>query len=121
VTDLDYLVAERLSSNSGQVIRRYLVKRNNPWELLAIAALVFVPSIVMLLTEPMIAFPEAYGSAADQRPRYAIEFISPGVAHVFGIIRVTFAFFIACFYFYTRRAIARDLRTGDKRSSKSSN
>jgi hypothetical protein len=56
------------------MIKRYLAKRNNPWELLAIAALIFVPGIVMLLQKkPMIAFPLGSGSWRDPGPMYEVE------------------------------------------------
>jgi len=93
------------------MIKRYLAKRNNPWELLAIAALIFVPGIVMLLQKkPMIAFPLGSGSWRDSGPMYGVEIISPSVAHIFGSLAILLSVLIVILYFWARRVIARDPR-----------
>ena len=96
------------------MIKRYLAKRNNPWELLVFALLVFVPGVVMLLQkEPMVAFPPP----SSRFEQFTIEVISPNVAHIFGILAISFSSLIVIFYFYARQAIARDLQAGDERSA----
>lgn len=91
------------------MVKRDLLKRGNPWELLAIAALIFVPGVIMLVQrQPMIAFPQAYGSSRDPSPRQAIEVISPAAAHIFGALAIVVAALIVLLYFWARRAIARD-------------
>ena len=93
------------------MIKRYLAKRNNPWELLAIAALIFVPGILMLLQKkPMIRLPLGSGSWRDPGPMYGVEIISPSVAHIFGSLAILFSVLIVILYFWVRRTIARDPR-----------
>src|SRR5438874_834135 len=90
------------------MLKRYLAKRNNPWELLAMAALVFFPGLVMLAqTKPMIAFPLGSGSGRDHGPMYGVEIISPDVAHIFGVIALVFATMFVGLYIYMRRLLAR--------------
>jgi hypothetical protein len=85
------------------MIRRYLAKRNNPWELLAIAALMFFPGLDMVLqTEPMGALPNT------GRFRGFGMVLSPKGAHIFGWIAIGVAVFFVGLYFYTRISIARD-------------
>jgi hypothetical protein len=92
------------------MIRRYLARRNNPWELLIIAAMVFVPGVVMVSQrQPMVAFPQAYrGVGLHGSGTYAIEIISPHVAHIFGVLAIAFSALIVVLYFWARQAIARD-------------
>ena len=95
------------SASSRWMIKRYLAKRNNPSELLAIAALIFVPGIVMVLQKkPMIAFPLGSGSWRDPGPMYGVEIISPSVAHIFGWLAILFSVLIVILYFWVRRATA---------------
>ena len=91
------------------MIKRYLAKRSNPWELLAIAALLFVPGVLMLMQKnPMIGFHQAYASSKDPLARNTAEIISAPGAHVVGIIAITFSAVVVVLYFYLRSAIARD-------------
>jgi hypothetical protein len=85
------------------MIARYLAKRNNPWELLAIAALIFFPGLDMVLqTEPMVALPNT------GRFRGFGMVLSPKGAHIFGWSAIAVAVFFVGLYFYARIAIARD-------------
>jgi hypothetical protein len=88
--------------------------RDNPWELLVIAALIFIRGIIMLLQEqPMVAFPQrmvafpqaSRGGVVDM---HAIEVISPKVAHMFGVLAIALSSLIVVLYFWARVAIARD-------------
>jgi hypothetical protein len=91
------------------MIKRYLARRENPWELLAIAALVFFPGVIMLLqTKPMVAAPMAFASAKYPLPGQLIEVISPKVAHVIGILAITFSALVVVLYFWIRQAITSD-------------
>ena len=91
------------------MIKRYLAKRDNPWELLVIAATVFVPGMVMLLQkQPMVAFPQTYRGEVPGIGAHAIEIISPHVAHILGALAITSSALIVVLYFWARRAIARD-------------
>src|SRR5713226_2244795 len=86
------------------MIKRYLARRNNPWELLVIALLVFVPGLIMLFQrEPMTGF-----AAPTNKGRAILEILSPEAAHIFGWIAVAVAVFLVGLYFYTRVSIARD-------------
>jgi hypothetical protein len=96
------------------MIRRYLAKRNNPWELLAIAGVIFVPGMMLLLAkETMIALVPVsrYGGG-----RSYLTSVSAHGAHVFGGIAVLISLFLVFFYFYARQAIIRELEAGDDRS-----
>ena len=89
------------------MIKRYLARRENPWELLAIAARVFFPGVIMLLqTKPMVAAPQAFASAKYPLPGHLIEVISPEVAHVIGILAITFSALVVVLYFWMRQTIA---------------
>jgi hypothetical protein len=90
------------------MLRRYLEKRNNPWEILVLAALFFFPGIFMLLQHgPLIAVQQVY--------RYTyllpsgVTAISEHGAHIFGSLAVGVAGVFVWFYFYLRRLIARDI------------
>ena len=88
------------------MIKRYLTKRENPWELLAIAALVFFPGFIMLLqTKPLVAATQAFASAKYPLPGQLIEVISPKVAHVFGILAITFSALVVVLYCWMRQTI----------------
>lgn len=89
------------------MLKRYLVRRNNPWEILVVAGLFCFPGVVMLLHRgPMIAVQQGY--------KYT--YLSPGGvtaisehgAHIFGGLAIGVALVFVSFYFYLRRSIARD-------------
>src|SRR4051812_37381477 len=86
------------------MLKRYLAKRRDPWELLVIAFMVFIPGLIMLLHHgPMIGF-----AARTRSHRGYLEMLSPEGAHIFGAIAVTVSALIALSYFWARRAISRD-------------
>jgi hypothetical protein len=80
--------------------------KNNPWELLVVAALFFFPGVFMLLQHgPLIAVQQVY--------RYTyllpsgVTAISEHGAHVFGALAIGVGFVFILFYLYLRRVIAR--------------
>lgn len=85
-------------------MRRYLAKRNNPWELLVIALMIFVPGVIMLFQkEPMIAV-----AARTNKGRSYLEALSPRGAHIAGWIAITATVLLIGLYFYACASIARD-------------
>jgi hypothetical protein len=85
------------------MIRRYLAKRNNPWELLLIALLYCGPGIGLLLQrQPVLLL------NPSSRPSSRATIISSTAAHVFGGLAVTVGMFCIVLYFYARWAIARE-------------
>ena len=80
--------------------------KNNPWEILVLAALFFFPGIFMLLQHgPLIAVQQVY--------RYTyllpsgVTAISEHDAHIFGGLAIGVSAVFVCFYFCLRRVIAR--------------
>jgi hypothetical protein len=87
--------------------------KNNPWEVLVIAALFFFPGLFMLVHRgPLFAVQQGY--------KYTyllpggVTAISEHGAHVFGSLAVGVAVIFVWFYFYLRRVIARDADTIQK-------
>jgi hypothetical protein len=77
------------------MINRYLAKRDNPWELLAIAALVFFPGLFMVLqSKPMAALPHTGRFSGFGM------ILSPKGAHIFGWCAIAFAALFVTLYFY---------------------
>jgi len=69
------------------MVRRYLKKRNNPWEILVIAALFFFPGVFMLLQHgPLVTFQQVY-KYTYLLPSGVIA-ISERGAHIFGSLAV---------------------------------
>src|ERR1700716_3268840 len=79
-------------------------RKNNPWEILVVAALFFFPGVFMLLQHgPLIGIQQGFRYAPS-----TVSAISAHGAHVFGVLAVAVALAFVCFYFYLRRTIARD-------------
>ena len=98
------------------MIRRYLAKRNNPWELLVIAGMIFIPGIVLVLQKrPMIALVPVsrYGGSQSYGTTMSVH-----GAQIFGFLAIACSVLIVWFYFYARKAIIRELEAGDERSIK---
>jgi len=87
------------------MIKRYLEKRNNPWELLVIAAMFFIPAAMMLLSRESFLFP-SFGNRVAQ-----ITVWSPSELHIFGWFGVIVAGVLVFLYFYARRSITREEKT----------
>src|SRR4051812_11905715 len=78
--------------------------KNNPWEILVLAALFFVPGLFLLLHHgPLVGIQQSFRYA-----RSSVTAISEHGAHIFGILAVAVALALLAFYFYLRREIARD-------------
>jgi hypothetical protein len=85
------------------MIGRYIAKRDNPWELLAIASLFFFPGIGLLVQHETVRF-------RQPRARYfpaAITEFSVGQAHFFGWCAVSVAALFVLLYVYARLAAAK--------------
>ena len=84
------------------MIKRYLAKRDNPWELLLLAFVMFVPGVLLLLeTHDVLLFSQG-------RALTSHALLSPFAAHVFGAAAVGFSVFLVVLYFCVLRSIARD-------------
>jgi hypothetical protein len=86
------------------MIARHLQKRNNPWELLLVAVVCFLPGIFLLRTDHPIALINSGGPT---------RFVSGAVltvaeAHFFGEVVVIGCIALVCLYIYLRISIARD-------------
>ena len=84
------------------MIKRYLTRRNNPWELLVLALLFCIPAVVVLLQKRPFVFP-SFGSRVAQ-----ITLWSPTELHVLGCFGIVVATILVALYFYVRRSIARE-------------
>ena len=84
------------------MIKRYLGKRNNPWELLVIAALPIISGIIMVLWQGSFPFP-AFGGTITR-----VTLWSQTQLHILGWFGILFGGLLILLYFYTRRIIARD-------------
>ena len=84
----------------GQQARR----KNNPWEVLVVAALFFIPGAFMLFHGgPMVTFQQSF----RYMPSGAMALSERG-AHIFGLLAICVSVCLILFYFYLRRAIERD-------------
>jgi hypothetical protein len=83
--------------------------RNNPWEVLVVAALFLIPGTFMVFHRgPMVVFQQSFRWV----PSGAMALSEHGV-HIFGLLAICVTGSLILFYFYLRRAIERDdpLRT----------
>jgi len=83
-------------------MKRYLAKRNNPWELLVIAALFLFPGIILLAQDTPSLFPAAMFRSLIPRVW------SPGELHVLGWFGIVVALILLALYVYARRSISRE-------------
>ena len=78
-------------------------RQNNPWGILAFAALFFFGGISLLFQrEPIIAFQQSFRYA-----RSGVTAISAHGAHILGLVAIGVAFVIVWLYFYLRRVQGR--------------
>ena len=83
-------------------------RKNNPWEVLVVAALFFFPGVSLLFQrEPIIAFQQSFRWAPS-----GVTGMSPHGAHVFGLLAMSVGLVIAWFYFRLRAQIRRDEDAG---------
>ncbi|MEY2494040.1 MAG: putative prokaryotic signal transducing protein [Verrucomicrobiota bacterium] len=77
---------------------------NNPWEFLAIAALLLLPGLTLLLQKHELIL-----LAPGRRiSRHSITILSSSAAHVLGASVIAAALLLTILFFYTRRAITRE-------------
>ena len=80
-----------------------MAQKNNPWEILVVAALFFFPGLALLFQrEPIIAFQQSFRYAPSGATA-----ISAHGAHIFGLLAIAVALVIVWLYFYLRRVLAR--------------
>jgi hypothetical protein len=78
--------------------------KNDPWEILVVAALFFLPGLFMLLHRgPLIAIQQSFRYAPS-----SVTAISEHGAHIFGVLAISVALALLAFYFYLRCEIAHD-------------
>ena len=82
---------------------RPYVRQNNPWELLVIALLFFVPGLVLLCNDrALVLLPPGEPLRADTAV------VSPMMGRMIGLIPIAIAAALIVLYFRTRAAIRRD-------------
>jgi hypothetical protein len=82
-------------------------RKNNPWEVLVVAGLFFFPGVAMLFQRgTLVAFQQSFRYAPS-----GFMVLSEHGVHIFGALAVGVGLVIVLFYFYLRRAIARDEET----------
>jgi hypothetical protein len=87
--------------SSGQ---RRTRRKNDPWEVLVVAGLFFFPGVFMLFQRgTVIAFQQSFRYAPS-----GFMALSERGAHIFGVLAILVSLVLVWFYFYLRRAIARD-------------
>jgi hypothetical protein len=78
-------------------------RKNNPWEILVIAALFFFPGLALLFQrEPIIAFQQSFRYAPSGATA-----ISAHGAHIFGLLAIAVALVVLWLYFRLRSQIRR--------------
>ena len=83
-------------------------RKNNPWEVLVIAGLFFLPGLFLLFQrEPVVAGHQSFWYVQS-----IATVLTPRVAHGFGILAMVVALMIVWFYFRLRREIRRDENAG---------
>jgi hypothetical protein len=83
-------------------------RKNDPWEVLVVAALFFLPGVALLFQrDPIIAFQQSF----RWLPSGAIA-MSPHGGHIFGLLAIGVALVIVWFYIRLRAQIRRDEDAG---------
>jgi hypothetical protein len=79
-------------------------RKNDPWEVLVVAGLFFFPGVAMLFQRgTLVAFQQSFRYLPS-----GFMVLSEHGAHFFGALAIAASLVIVWFYFYLRRAIARD-------------
>jgi hypothetical protein len=90
------------------MLKRYFRRRDNPWEILIMAALFFFPGAFMLLHRgPLIAVQQGYRYSWLSPSMEGVTAISEHGAHVLGGLAVGVGGALLWSYFYLRRVLAR--------------
>src|SRR5438309_112296 len=80
---------------------------NNPWEFLAVAALLLIPGLTLLLQNGELIL-----LAPDHRiNRHSIAIFSSTTVHMLGALVIAAALLLIVLFFYVRRAITREQAT----------
>ena len=87
------------------MIKRYLAKRDNPWEVLALASLIFFSGVVLLLQKgPFVQI------SSTGRARVRATAFPASVAHGAGIIAIVIALLLLGLYVYALRTAPRQVK-----------
>jgi hypothetical protein len=89
------------------MIRRYIAKRDNPWEILLFSFCLLLPGIALIITKKSVPL----FSSTTRSVRQYVTIFSPGAAHWIGGIVVGFGLVGIWLYFYAKGY------TGPKRPS----
>ncbi len=85
-------------------------RKNDPWEVLVVAGLFFFPGVAMLFQlGTVVAFQKSFRYLPSD-----VMVLSEHGAHIFGALAIAVSLVIIWFYFYLRRAIARDEEASQK-------
>ena len=77
---------------------------NNPWQILVVAGMLFLPGLLMLLHRGPAAFPhQIYRSGPS-----VLEVQPEETVHVYGLVLLIMSLAVVAFYFYIRRQIRLD-------------
>jgi hypothetical protein len=88
------------------MLKRYIRRRDNPWEILVVAALFLCPGVFMLLHRgPMIAVQQTFRYTSFSPG--GVTAISERGAHIFGTLAIAVGAALLCLYFYLRREVSR--------------
>ncbi len=79
--------------------------RNNPWEILALAALLLLPGIALLRQKHDLVLVDWHGY---QRGSTSPVFFSPVTAHILGALVIAVALSLVLLFFCVRRSIMRE-------------
>jgi hypothetical protein len=88
------------------MLKRFLKRRDNPWEVLVVSALFFFPGLFMLFHRgPLTAVQQLY--RYDQLLPGGVTVISEHGAHIFGGLAIGVGVALLWLYVYLRRELAR--------------
>jgi hypothetical protein len=77
---------------------------NNPWEILAVAALLLLPGLTLLLQKHELVLV----GPPDRSGRYLRTFFSQTAVHLIGILVIAVALLLTILFFYIRRVNSRE-------------
>jgi len=90
------------------MLKRYFKRRDNPWEILVIAALFFFPGVFMLFQRgPLVAVQQGYRYTWLSPSMEGVTAISEHGAHVFGGLAIGVCLALLWLYFCLRRMLGR--------------
>jgi drug/metabolite transporter (DMT)-like permease len=91
------------------MIRCYIAKRDNPWEILLFSFCLLLPGLALIITEK----PVPLFSSTTKNVRQYVTVFSPGAAHLIGLVVAGLGVIGIWLYFYAKGY------TGPKRPSSS--